>query len=78
MFENRVLRKIFGYNRDEVTGERRRLHSEELNNLYSSPDTVGVIISRRMIWAGNVAHMGYKKDAYRVSVGKPEGNILLG
>ena len=73
-----MLRKIFGHNGDEVTGERRRLHTEELNNLYSLPDTIGVIISRRMIWAERVARMGYKKDVYRVLVGKPEGKILLG
>jgi len=78
VFENRVLRKIFDHNRDEVTGERRRLHNEELNNLYSSSDTIGVINSRRMRWAGHVARMGYKKDAYRVWVGKPDGKRLLG
>jgi hypothetical protein len=57
VFENRVLRKIFGHNRDEVTGEGRRLHNEELNNLYLSPDTIGVINSRRMKWARRVARI---------------------
>ena len=58
MFENMVLRRIFGPRRDEVTEEWRRLHNEEINNLYSSPNTVRVIKSRRMRWAGHVARMG--------------------
>ena len=58
VFENIVLRRIFGPRRDEVTGEWRRLHNEELNDLYSSPNIVWVIKSRRMRWAGNVARMG--------------------
>ena len=58
MFENRVLRRIFGLKRDEVTGEWRKLQNEEPNNLYSSPSTVRVIKSRRMRWAGHVARMG--------------------
>jgi hypothetical protein len=58
VFENRVLRGIFGPKRDEVTGERRRLHTEELHNLYSSPDVIRQIKSRRMRWAGHVARMG--------------------
>ena len=58
MFENRVLRRIFGPRKDEVMGEWRRLHNEELNNLYSSPNIVRVIKSRRMRWAGHVARMG--------------------
>ena len=58
MFKNRVLRKIFGPKRDEVTGQSRKLHTEELNDLYSSPNIILVIKSRRMGWAGHVAHMG--------------------
>ena len=58
VFENRVLRKVFGPKRDEVTGEWRKLHNEELNDLYSLPNIVRVVKSRRMRWAGHVAHMG--------------------
>jgi hypothetical protein len=76
VFENRVLRRIFGPKRDEVTGEWRRLHNEELNDLYSSPNTIQVIKSRRMRWAGNVARMGEGRGAYRILVGKPEGRPL--
>ena len=72
VFENMVLRRIFGPKRDEVTGEWRRLHNEELNGLYSSPNIVRVIKSRRMRWAGYVACMGEEKGVYRVLVGKPE------
>jgi hypothetical protein len=72
VFENRVLRRIFGSQRDEVTGEWRRLHNEELNDLYSSPNIVRVIKSRRMRWAGHVARMGEGRGAYRVLVGRPE------
>ena len=61
VFENTVLRKIFGIRRDEVTGEWRRLHNEELNDMYSSPNIVRVIKSRRMRWAGHVARMGEKR-----------------
>ena len=61
VFENMVLRRIFGSRRDEVTGEWRRLHNEELNDLYSSPIIVGVIKSRRMRWAGHVARMGEER-----------------
>jgi len=68
-----VLRRIFGPRRDEVTGEWRRLHNEELNDLYSSPNIVWVIKSRRMRWAGNMAHMGEERGVYWVLVGKPEG-----
>ena len=75
--ENVVLRRIFGPRRDEVTGEWRRLHNEELNDLYSSPNIVRVIKSRRMRWAGHVACMGEERGAYRVLVGKPEGNRPL-
>jgi hypothetical protein len=78
VFENMVLRRIFGPRRDEVTGEWRRLHNEELNDLYSSPNIVRVIKSRRMRWAGNVARMGEERGAYRVLVGKPEGKRPLG
>jgi len=68
-----VLRGIFGPRRDEVTEEWRRLHNEELNDFYCSPNIVRVIISRRMRRAGNVALMGEERGAYRVLVGKPEG-----
>ena len=73
-----VLRRIFGPRRDEVTGEWRRLHNEELNDLYSSPNIVLVIKSRRVRWAALVAHMGEERGSYRVSVGKPEGMRPLG
>jgi hypothetical protein len=76
VFENRVLRRIFG--RDDVTGEWRRLHNEELIDLYSSPNIVRVIKSRRMSWAGHVARMGERRGAYGVFVGKPEGRRPLG
>jgi len=78
VFENMVLRKIFGPRRDEVTREWKRLHNEELNDLYSSPSIVRVIKSRRMRWAGHVARMGEERGAYRVLVGKPEGRRPLG
>jgi len=73
VFENMVLRRIFGPRRDEVTGEWRRLHNEELNDRYSSPNIVRVIKSRRMRWAGHVARMGEDREVYRVLVGKSEG-----
>ena len=76
--ENIVLRRIFGPRWDEVTGEWRRLHNEELNDLYSSPNYVRVIKSRRMGWAGHVARMGEERELYRVLVGKPEGKRPLG
>ena len=76
LFENRMLRRIFGPNREQVTGEWRKLHNEELNDLYSSPNNVGVIQSR-MRWAGHVARMGECKGVYRVLVGKPEGKRPL-
>jgi hypothetical protein len=69
--ENRVLRRIFGPKRDEVTGEWRKLHNEELRDLYSSPSIIRIIKSRRMRWAGHVAQMGEKRNAYRLLVGKP-------
>ena len=73
VFENMVLRRVFGPRRDEVTGEWRRLHNEELNDLYCSPNIVRVIKSRRMRWVGRVASMGEERGLYRVLVGKPEG-----
>ena len=73
VFENRVLRRLFGPKRDEVTGEWRKLHNEELNDMYCSPNIVRVIKSRRMRWAGHVARVGKKKGGYRVLMGKPEG-----
>jgi hypothetical protein len=73
VFENRVLRGMFGPKRDEVTGEWRKLHSGELHNLYSSPDIIiRQIKSRRMRWAGHVARMGEGRNVYRVLMGKPE------
>ena len=77
MFENRVLRRIFGPRRDQVTGEWRDLHNEELNDLYCSPNIVRMIKSRRMRWAGHVARMGDRRGVYRVLVGKPEGKRPL-
>ena len=71
MFENRVLRRIFGPKRDEVTREWRKLHNEELNYLYSTPNIVWVIKSRRMRWAGHVARIRERRGVYRVLVGKP-------
>jgi hypothetical protein len=73
VFEKRVLRRIFGPKRDEVTGVWRELHNEELHNLYSSPNILRMIESRRMRWAGRAARMGEKKYAYRVLLGKSEG-----
>jgi hypothetical protein len=78
VFENRVLRRVFWPKRDEVTGEWRMLHNEELNDLYSLPNIVRVVKSRRMRWAGNMARMGEERVMYRVLVGKPEGKRLLG
>jgi hypothetical protein len=78
VFENRVLRRIFGPKRDEVTGEWRKLHSEELHNLYSSPDIFRQGKSRRMRWAGHVARMEEERKLYKVLVGKPEGKRPLG
>ena len=72
MFENMVLRRIFGPRRDEVTGELRSLHNEELNDLYSSPNIVRVIKSRRMRWARHVARMGEEMGVHRFLLGKPE------
>jgi hypothetical protein len=78
VFENRVLRRIFGPKRDEVTGEWRKLHSVELHNLYSSPDIIRQVKSRRMRWAGHVAHVGEERKVYKVLVGKPKGRRPLG
>jgi hypothetical protein len=73
VFGNWVLTRIFGPKRDEVTGEWRKLHSEELRILYSSPNIIRQIKSRRMGWAGHVAHKAEERNVYRVLVGKPEG-----
>ncbi|KAJ4431591.1 hypothetical protein ANN_20190 [Periplaneta americana] len=78
VFENKVLRKIFEAKRDEVTGERRKLHNAELHALYSSPDIIRNIISRRLRWAGHVARMGESRNTYRVLVGRSEGKRPLG
>jgi len=78
VFENMVLRRIFGPWRDEVTGEWRRMHNEELNDFYCSPNIVRVIKWRRMRWAGHVARMGEERGVYRVLVGKAEGKRPLG
>jgi hypothetical protein len=78
VFENRVLRRIFGPKRDEVTGEWRKLHNEELNGLYSLPNIVRVIKSRRLRWLGHVACMGEGGGVYRVLLVKPEEKRPLG
>jgi hypothetical protein len=78
VFENGVLRRIFGLKRNRVTGGWRKLHSEELNNLYSSPSIIRIIKSRRMRWADHVARMGEKRNVYRLLVGKPKGKRPLG
>jgi hypothetical protein len=78
VFENRVLRRIFGPKRGEVMGDRRKLHNEELHNLYSLPNIIRIIKPRRMKWAGHVAQMWAKRNAYRILVGKPEGKRPLG
>jgi len=72
-----VLRGILGPRRDEVTGEWSRLHNKELNDLYSSPNIVRVIKSRRMRWAGHVARMGEEREVYKLLLGKPEGRRPL-
>jgi hypothetical protein len=77
VFENRLLRRIFGPKRDGVTGGWRKLYKEELHNLYSSPIIIRIIKSRRMRWAGHVARMGEKRNMYRLLVGKPEGKRPL-
>jgi hypothetical protein len=78
VFEDRVLRRVFGPKRDEVTGEWRKLHNEELNDLYSLPNIVWVVKLRRMRWAGHVARMGEERGVPRVLVGNPEGTRPLG
>ena len=78
MFENKVLRKIFGANRDEITGEWRKLHNAELHALYSSPNIIRNLKSTPLRWAGHVARMQQSRNAYRVLVGKPESKRPLG
>jgi hypothetical protein len=78
VFENRVLRRIFGPKRDGVTEGWRKLHNEELHNLYSSPSIIRIIKLRRMWWAGHVVRMGEKRNVYRLLVGKPNGKRSLG
>jgi hypothetical protein len=78
VLENRVLRRIFGPKRDEVTGEWRKLHQEELNDLYSSLNIVRVIRSKRMRWAGHIAGMAEEREVYGVLMGKLEGKRPLG
>jgi hypothetical protein len=78
VFENRVLRRIFERKRDEVTGEWRKLHNEALRDLFSSPSIIRIIRSRRMRWAGHVARIREKRNAYGLLVGKPEGKRPLG
>jgi hypothetical protein len=78
VFENKVLRRIFRPKRDEVTRRWKKLHNEELHDLYSSPIIIRIIKSRRMRWTGHVARRGEKGNAYRLLVGKPEGKKPLG
>jgi hypothetical protein len=78
VFENKVIRTIFGPKRDEVTGETRKLHNEELHILYSSPDIIRQIKSKTMRWAGHVACMGEERNVYKVLVGNPEGKRPFG
>jgi hypothetical protein len=78
VFENRVLRRIFELKRNEVTREWRKLHNEELHDLYSSPRVIRIIKLSRMRWAGHVARMGEKRNAYRLLLGKPGGKRPLG
>jgi len=77
VFENRVLRRIFGPKRDEVTGEWRKLHNEELSDLYCSPNIIRVIKTSSMRWAGHVARLGMSGSVYRVLMAKPEGRRPL-
>jgi hypothetical protein len=78
VFENRLLRRIFGPKRDEVTGGWRKVHNEELHGLHSSPSIVRVIKARRMSWVGHVARMGEVRSSYNILVGRPEGRRPLG
>jgi hypothetical protein len=78
VFENRVLRRMFGPERDELTGGWRKLHNEDLHNLYSSPSIIRMIMSKRMKWTGQIARMEKKRNAYRLLVGKPYGKRRLG
>jgi hypothetical protein len=78
VFENGVLRRIFGPKRDEVTGGWRKQHKKELHNLYSWPSIIRIIKSSRMRWAGHVARMGEKRNVYRLLVRKPQGKSPLG
>jgi hypothetical protein len=77
-FENRVLMRIFGPKRDQVTGEWRKLHSEELHDLYCSPSIIRIMEARRMRWVAHVARMEEKRNGYKLLVGKPEGRRPLG
>ena len=77
VFENRVLRRVFGLKREEVTGEWRKLHNGELSDLYSLPNNFRVVKSKRMRWAGHVARMVKGRGVYRVLVGRPEGKRPL-
>ena len=78
VFENRLLRRIFGPKRDKASGEWRRLHNEELNDIYCSPNIIRVIKSGRMRWARHVTRMEDRRGTYRDLVGRPEGKIPLG
>jgi hypothetical protein len=78
VFENRVLKRIFGPKRDEMTGGWRKLHNKELHDLYSSPSIIRIMKSRRMSWAGHVARTGEKRNMYRLLVEEPEERRLLG
>jgi hypothetical protein len=77
VYENRVLRRVFGPKRDEVTGEWKKLHNEELNDRYSLPNIVRVVKSRRMGWVGHVTRMAVERGVHRVLVGKPEGKKAM-
>jgi hypothetical protein len=78
VFTNRMLRRIFGRKRDEMTGRWKTLHYEELRDLHSSPSIIRIIMTKRMRWVGHVARMGAKRTPYRLLVGKPDGKRPLG